>query len=160
MSQAKRRQPARPQQSSTASTQSESDEQETPNEPESQETPTTDESTAGEVEQDDQDGDQDDDQDQGKTDTQDDPEDAAEGSSEPAQSTRAGRWSLPTEPAPEGRILNMGDPLKFEGEQIGELVVVKEDVYRKVIPRGATTPTYVLLFRKGAHVSAASVQSR
>jgi hypothetical protein len=160
MTQNRKRQPVRPQQSSTASTQSESDEQETQNEPESQQTPTTDESTAGEVERDEQDSDDTDEQDDDEQDIQEDPEDAPEGQSEPVEDTPKGKWSLPAEPAPEGRILNVGDPLKFEGEQVGNTVIVKEDVYRKVIPRGATTPTYVLLFRKGAHVSAAAVQSR
>jgi len=64
----------------------------------------------------------------------------------------------PGQTAPEGRILEVGDPLEFEGEKVGRSIVVKEDVYRRYIPRGAKRPSYDLLYRKGTVLSALSVE--
>lgn len=62
------------------------------------------------------------------------------------------------EGVPEGRILEEGEDYTFEGEQVGNMVIVKEDVYRRVIPRGAKRPSYILLARAGTMQPAQGVQ--
>jgi hypothetical protein len=63
------------------------------------------------------------------------------------------------EGVPEGRILEEGEAFEFEGEEVGNMVVVKEDVYRKVYPRGTKRPSYILLARKGSVQPKSGVQS-
>lgn len=73
------------------------------------------------------------------------------------------KWSdlgSPEEGAPQGKILGPDDDVSFDGEQVGNMVLVKENVYRKVTPLGSNRPSYVLLYRKGTQVPATSVQSQ
>jgi hypothetical protein len=63
------------------------------------------------------------------------------------------------EGVPEGRIIAEGEDFTFEGERIGNMVVVKEDVYRKVYPRGTKRPSYILLARAGSWQPAQGVQN-
>lgn len=59
---------------------------------------------------------------------------------------------------PNGKIIDVGDEVTFDGEKIGNQIVVKEDVYRRFYPRSAKRASYELLFRKGSVVSATQVE--
>lgn len=65
---------------------------------------------------------------------------------------------LPDTCAPVGRILRGDDEVEFDGEKVGNMIIVKENVYREVFARGAKTPNYVLLYRKGTLVHANTMQ--
>lgn len=66
--------------------------------------------------------------------------------------------TAPTEGAPEGRILEADEELAFDGEEVGNMVVVKENVYRKIVARGSKRTSYVMLYRKGSMVPITTVQ--
>ena len=53
---------------------------------------------------------------------------------------------------PKGLILKMDEPLRIEGIDMGQFIVVKQDTYREVLTYGAKRPTYVLLYRRGMQV--------
>jgi hypothetical protein len=56
---------------------------------------------------------------------------------------------------PVGRILEVGEPVVFDAIPTDYgMVLPKEDVYRRVYPRGATRCTYVHLVHKGVPVVA------
>lgn len=70
--------------------------------------------------------------------------DAAEGDTAPGE-------HVPQ--APDGRILEPGDDLVFEGDSTHYgMVIPNENVYRKIYPRGCKRPTYVQLVHKGVPV--------
>lgn len=56
------------------------------------------------------------------------------------------------EPAPKGIILGPNDPVKIEGEDLGQEVLVTQDVYRMTWPGGTRRPSYILLYPRGARV--------
>jgi hypothetical protein len=53
---------------------------------------------------------------------------------------------------PDGLILGPNEPLRIEGEDMGNVVIVKRDIYRQVFPRRSTRPSYVLVYPRGAQV--------
>lgn len=59
---------------------------------------------------------------------------------------------------PDGLILEADEEARFEGVEVGGQVVVKENVYRKVYPRGAKYPNYIKLYDAGSVVPGQSVQ--
>lgn len=56
------------------------------------------------------------------------------------------------EPAPKGIILGPNDPVKIEGDDLGQEVLVTQDVYRLTWPGGTKRPSYILLYPRGAKV--------
>lgn len=61
---------------------------------------------------------------------------------------------------PKGKIIKEGEDVSFEGEQVGDQIIVKEDVYREVFPRGTKRPHYVLLAAAGTAVPAEQAQKQ
>ena len=59
---------------------------------------------------------------------------------------------LSREPAPKGVILGPNDPVKIEGDDLGQEVLVTQDVYRMVFPGSSKRPSYILLYPRGARV--------
>lgn len=54
---------------------------------------------------------------------------------------------------PDGRILEPGDPLVFDGVVgVNDMIMPTEDVYRKVYPRRCQRPTFVQVVFKGTPV--------
>jgi hypothetical protein len=60
--------------------------------------------------------------------------------------------SGPVVGVPDGLILGPNEPLRIEGEDMGNVVIVKQDIYRQVFPRRSTRPSYVLVYPRGAQV--------
>lgn len=58
---------------------------------------------------------------------------------------------------PEGRILDVGEEVNFDGTEESGGVRVNEDVYRRVYPGRARRASYLLLFRKGTVVPKTAV---
>lgn len=58
------------------------------------------------------------------------------------------------------RILKQDEDVTFDGEQIGNMVVVKEDVYREVYPYNSKRPSYVLVYSKGTQIPANTLAAR
>ena len=56
------------------------------------------------------------------------------------------------EPAPKGIILGPDDPVKIEGDDLGQEVLVTQDVYRITWPGGTKRPSYILLYPRGTKV--------
>lgn len=56
------------------------------------------------------------------------------------------------EGVPPGRILQMGEPDRFEATDMGSFIRVDEDVYREVYPRSTKRPHFILLHRKGEEI--------
>lgn len=56
------------------------------------------------------------------------------------------------EPAPKGIILGPDDPVRIEGDDLGQEVLITQDVYRMVFPGSSKRPSYVLLYPRGAKV--------
>lgn len=61
---------------------------------------------------------------------------------------------------PEGRIIGQNDPLTFEGDKVGNMIVVKENVYREVVPFRSKRPTYILLLTAGTQFGEGSVEAK
>lgn len=62
--------------------------------------------------------------------------------------------------APEGRILEEGDELVFDAEQVGNVVVILENVYRKHTPPHSKRPTFTLVYRKGHTIPVSQVKNK
>jgi hypothetical protein len=60
--------------------------------------------------------------------------------------------------APSGLILSENEELRIEGEDMGNYVVVKRDVYREVYPPNTKRPSYFLLYNKGTEVLKSTLQ--
>jgi hypothetical protein len=58
----------------------------------------------------------------------------------------------PAENAPPGLILRNGEDVTIDGMDMGQFVIVKQDVYREVYPRGTRRPSYFLLYHRGQRV--------
>lgn len=58
----------------------------------------------------------------------------------------------PIEGAPPGLILRNGEDVVIDGMDMGQFVIVKQDVYREVYPRGTKRPSYFLLYHRGQRV--------
>lgn len=56
------------------------------------------------------------------------------------------------ENAPNGMIIEEGEPIRLEGEDDGVAIIVKRDVYRRYYPRGTTRPSYMLLYKSGSRI--------
>ena len=56
------------------------------------------------------------------------------------------------EPAPKGIVLGPDDPVKIEGDDMGQEVLVTQDVYRITWPVGTKRPSYILLYSRGKKV--------
>lgn len=62
---------------------------------------------------------------------------------------------------PKGHILFPGEPLTFQGNIIrGDMVELREDVYRMVVPFRSTRPTFTLEARKGTVVPKVQVVTK
>lgn len=70
----------------------------------------------------------------------------------PITTKEAPRPENPLDGVPDGLILEPNDPLRIEGDDMGNVVIVKRDIYRKVFPRRSTRPSYVLVYPRGAQV--------
>ena len=68
------------------------------------------------------------------------------------ETKEAPRPSYRDEGAPNGLILEEGEPVRLEGEDDGVAIVVKRDVYRRYYPRGTTRPSYMLLHKGGSRI--------
>ena len=53
---------------------------------------------------------------------------------------------------PKGIILRENDPISIDGMDMGQWVIVKQDVFREVYPRGTKRPSYFLLYSRGQRV--------
>jgi len=53
---------------------------------------------------------------------------------------------------PRGIILRDDEPVTIDGIDMGTFVIVKQDVYREVYPRGTKRPSYFLLYTRGQQV--------
>ena len=62
------------------------------------------------------------------------------------------------EPAPEGIVLEVGEPIRIEGDESDTDVLVTKDVYRRVVPPNARRPSFVLLYAKGTRVAKTTLQ--
>lgn len=60
---------------------------------------------------------------------------------------------------PDGRVIEPGEAPTFDGEAFGSQVLVKENVYRKVMPHHSARPTYVLLWAKGTMLPQSTVEA-
>lgn len=61
---------------------------------------------------------------------------------------------------PEGRIVRVGETIEFDGTQIGNMIVVNEDVYQEFYPGRAKRPSWRLLYRAGTQVPASAVEAQ
>lgn len=64
----------------------------------------------------------------------------------------APRPQIRQEGAPDGLILEPGEPVVVEGDDFGQFIVVKQDVYRKAFPNNARRPSYILLYTRGSQI--------
>jgi hypothetical protein len=53
---------------------------------------------------------------------------------------------------PKGLILKQDDPITIDGLDMGQFVIVKQDIYREVYPYGSRRPSYYLLYHRGQQV--------
>ena len=53
---------------------------------------------------------------------------------------------------PNGHVIHIGEEITVPGDDLGNSIVVAEDVYREVIPRNSVRPSYILLYTKGTVV--------
>lgn len=53
---------------------------------------------------------------------------------------------------PRGIILGQNDPVSIDGLDMGTFIIVKQDVYREVYPRGTKRPSYFLLYTRGQQI--------
>lgn len=60
---------------------------------------------------------------------------------------------------PNSIILEADEDLHFEADRIENQIVVTKDVWRKVYPHRSLRPTYILLYRAGAHLPESMVQN-
>lgn len=60
--------------------------------------------------------------------------------------------------APEGKIIKKGDPVSFEAHEVGNQIVVDENVYLEVTARGSNRLTYRLMYRKGTALPKTAVK--
>jgi hypothetical protein len=70
----------------------------------------------------------------------------------PVTTKEAPRPENPLDGVPDGLILEPNEPLRIEGDDMGNIVIVKRDIYRKTFPRRASRPSYVLVYPRGARV--------
>lgn len=64
----------------------------------------------------------------------------------------APRPQIRQEGAPDGLILEPGEPVIIEGDDFGHFIVVKQDVYRKAFPNNARRPSYIMLYARGSQI--------
>jgi hypothetical protein len=62
-------------------------------------------------------------------------------------------------PPPPGVILDVDEEPRFNGTRRGNMVVVNEDVWRRVFPIGSKRPTYILVFSGGAEFPETSLKT-
>jgi hypothetical protein len=53
---------------------------------------------------------------------------------------------------PNGHIIHLGEEITVPGDDMGNAVVVSEDVYREVLPRNSKRSSFILLYTKGTVV--------
>ena len=53
---------------------------------------------------------------------------------------------------PKGHIIHLGEEITVPGDDMGNAVVVSEDVYREVLPRNSKRSSFILLYTKGTVV--------
>ena len=53
---------------------------------------------------------------------------------------------------PNGHVIHIGEEITVPGDDLGNSIMVTEDVYREVIPRNSVRPSYILLYTKGTVV--------
>ena len=53
---------------------------------------------------------------------------------------------------PNGHIIHIGEDIVIPGDDMGNSIIVSEDVYREVIPRNSIRSSYILLYTKGTVV--------
>lgn len=53
---------------------------------------------------------------------------------------------------PNGHIIRVGEDIVIPGDDMGNSIIVTEDVYREVIPRNCIRSSYILLYTKGTVV--------
>lgn len=69
------------------------------------------------------------------------------------------KTTVPERGVPAGRILEVGEDVVFDGQVVGNMVIVQEDVYRKVYPFRSLRPTYVLIYNKGTQIASSSLRA-
>lgn len=75
------------------------------------------------------------------------------------QNTANVKWGVrPPEGKPKGKILGPDEEVTFDGDESGNFVTVKEDVYREVYSYSSNRPSYVLLFRAGSQIPLTTVK--
>ena len=53
---------------------------------------------------------------------------------------------------PNGHVIHIGEEITVPGDDMGNSIMVTEDVYREVIPRNSIRSSYILLYTKGTVV--------
>jgi hypothetical protein len=53
---------------------------------------------------------------------------------------------------PKGHIIRIGEEITVPGDDMGNSVVVSEDVYREILPRNSKRTSFILLYTKGTVV--------
>jgi hypothetical protein len=53
---------------------------------------------------------------------------------------------------PNGHIIRVGEDIVIPGDDMGNSIIVTEDVYREVLPRNCIRSSYILLYTKGTVV--------
>ena len=60
---------------------------------------------------------------------------------------------------PIGRIIQEGEPIRFEAESDGFYVIVKENTYQERYVFGSSRPSYFLLYRAGQKIPKSRLQN-
>jgi len=59
---------------------------------------------------------------------------------------------------PNGIIIGPNDPVRIEGDDLGQEILVTQDVYRMSFPYGSRRPSYILLYPRGTKVLKSTLQ--
>jgi hypothetical protein len=90
-----------------------------------------------------------------------DTESRLDDSGQPTKQRREEGWKARTVTEPkDGTIIEEGDPLEIEGEEVNGQVIVKKTVYRRVFAGRSKTPSFVILAVSGSLMPAGSVQRK